>query len=208
MTPDTRHQCLIYKGSPFRQLPALAALIREKRAEGFRCLYLNSPAMIEALRVTLAMEGMNVDREVRETNLILSTETAVSEDGQFDIDTMMSGLEEAVDQAVRDGYKGLFATGDMTWEFGSKESFAKLLAYEWRLEKLFHKRPELCGVCQYHSDTLSPEILQKALVSHPAVFINETLTRINEHYAQSEAQAEAALGGQKLQGAIDGLLAG
>ncbi len=40
-------------------------------------------------------------------------------DGSFDVPMMLANLEEALDQALRDGYKGLWATGDMTWEFGS-----------------------------------------------------------------------------------------
>jgi hypothetical protein len=31
---------------------------------------------------------------------------------------MMAKLEDAVTQALADGYKGLWATGDMGWEFG------------------------------------------------------------------------------------------
>lgn len=52
-------------------------------------------------------------------------------------------VANALDQALDDGYIGLWVTGDMTWEFGPEKNFAKLLEYEWRLEELFHRRPEL-----------------------------------------------------------------
>jgi MEDS: MEthanogen/methylotroph, DcmR Sensory domain len=48
-------------------------------------------------------------------------------DGHFDVDKMIRGLEEAVQQALNDRYLGLWATGDMTWEFGSRKETAKLL---------------------------------------------------------------------------------
>jgi hypothetical protein len=32
---------------------------------------------------------------------------------------MVHALERAVQQALSEGYDGLWATGDMTWEFGS-----------------------------------------------------------------------------------------
>ncbi len=35
---------------------------------------------------------------------------------------MLHKLEDALDQALSDGYKGLWATGDMTWEFGSEKN--------------------------------------------------------------------------------------
>jgi len=208
MDTESRHQCLIYEGSPSGQMPALAALIRQKLAENYRCLYLNSPPMVTDMRFFLSAAGVNVVDEVVETNLVLSSEPAVSSDGNFDVDLMIRKLEESIEQALDDGYKGLFATGDMTWEFGSKESYSKLLRYEWRLERLFHKRPELCGICQYHSDTLPREVMRKGLLSHTTLFINETLSRINQHYTQSESLAEEASANSELDGAIANLLKG
>ena len=42
-------------------------------------------------------------------------------------------LEASVIDAMRDGYKGLWATGDMLWEFGSERNLPKLGEYERRL---------------------------------------------------------------------------
>ena len=72
------------------------------------------------------------------------------------------GVEEAVEVALSEGYKGLWATGDMTWEFGSRKNLAKLMEYEWRLEELFRRQEALCGICQYHQDTLPPEAMRRA----------------------------------------------
>jgi len=36
---------------------------------------------------------------------------------------MMEILKGSLDQAMIDGYDGLWATGDMTWEFGAKQDF-------------------------------------------------------------------------------------
>jgi MEDS: MEthanogen/methylotroph, DcmR Sensory domain len=99
--------------------------------------------------------------------------------------SMLDMLEDALDQALGDGHEGLFATGDMTWEFGSEKNFSKLMDYEYRLEELMHKRPELCGICQYHQDTLPHEVTRQALLTHPMLFINETLSRVNPSYAPS-----------------------
>jgi len=186
----SQHQCLIYEGSPLEQLPGLASMTKEKLAQNYRCLYLNSPLMVEKMRSCLTAAGVDVANAIAKDRLVLSSETAVSADGSFDADIMMHKLEEALDQTLKDGFKGLFATGDMTWEFGSKESFAKLLEYEWRLEKLFRRRSELCGICQYHSDTLPNEVIRQGLLSHPTIFVNETLSLINQYYSQSESDAE------------------
>jgi hypothetical protein len=103
---------------------------------------------------------------------------------------MLQKMETAVNEALRDGFKGLWATGDMTWELGRDRNLKKLVDYEWKLERLFHKYPELSGICQYHLGTLSHDVLCNALVIHPAIFINQTLTRVNPNYVHSDAPAE------------------
>lgn len=188
----SQHQCLIYQGAPSQQLPALAAMIRQKLDENYRCLYLNSPPMVSGLRSYLAALGLDIVDEITTGRLVLTSELTLSADGDFDVGAMIHKLEDALDQALNDGYKGLWASGDMTWEFGNKENFANLLEYEWQLDELFCRRPTLCGICQYHNDTLPPEVLRQGLVSHQTIFINETLSRLNPHYAESKFVAEQA----------------
>lgn len=146
--------------------------------------------MVAGLRSSLSAEGVDVASEIEKGRLVLSSEPVVSEEGEFDVDSMLQKLEEAVDQATRDGCKGLFATGDMTWELGSEKNFSKLLEYEYKLDDLFQKWPTLSGVCQYHRDTLPPEVLRKALLTHPLIFVNETLSRINSLYVPSDSSSE------------------
>jgi hypothetical protein len=184
MERESRHQCLIYAGSPSQQLPTLAATIQRKLDEGQRCMYLNSPPMVSGVRSCLAAIGVDVANNVSKERLVLSSDSAIVDD-VFDVDVMLGKLEDALDQALSDGYEGLWATGDMTWEFGSEKNFAKLMDYEYRLEELMLRRPELSGVCQYHQDTLPPDVALKAVLTHRTLFINETLSRINPDYVPS-----------------------
>jgi hypothetical protein len=57
---------------------------------------------------------------------------------------MLGTPEDALDQALNDGYQGLWATGDMRWEFGPEKDFLKLLDYEWELEE-FLQEPGTLG---------------------------------------------------------------
>jgi hypothetical protein len=179
---NSRHQCLIYDGPPSRQLPLLALVIEQKLKDGYRCLYLNSPPMVAGLRSSLMIIGVDAAAEVSKARLVLSSDSVVSPDGIFDIDLMLQQLEDAVKQSLSDGHKGLWATGDMTWEFGSEKNFSKLLEYEYRLEKLFIRQQALSGICQYHIDTMPPEVPREALLAHRTFFINETLSRLNPQY--------------------------
>src|ERR1700733_10774036 len=187
MTPLPRHQCLIYDGAPSRHLPMLAAIVRQKLQQGLRCLYLNSIPMVAGMRSYLAAAGVDVAREAHDGSLVLSSEQSHLVDGmRFDPEGMIAGLERALDQALDDGYAGLWATGDMTWEFGPEKDFSKLLEYERGLEALFRAQPALSGVCQYHADMLPDEAVRDGLSLHQTVYVNETLSHLNPQYMAAE----------------------
>ncbi len=99
---------------------------------------------------------------------------------------MLQILQDTVGQALDDGFAGLWATGDMMWEFGGEKNLDKLLEYECGLEGLFQQYPALDGVCQYHTDILPLTAVQVALYTHPSVYINQTLTRLNPFYTQPD----------------------
>jgi hypothetical protein len=160
----------------------MAATVQRKLAEGYRCLYLNSRPMVAGIRSCLAALGTDVTHEIAQGRLVLSSEPVTLGNGVFDVDAMLRTLEQALDKALAEGFKGLWATGDMSWEFGGEKNLEKLLEYEYGLEALFQKRPELAGICQYHQDTLPREATRQGLSAHQAIFLNETLTRINPHY--------------------------
>src|SRR5579862_6033563 len=138
-----RHQCMIYDGSPSKRLHAIAALIFGRLAGNYRCLYLNSPAMVAGLRSYLAAAGLDVADAVDQGRLVLSSDHDHLVDGRFDVARMLDTLEDAIRRALSEGYRGLFATGDMTWEFGAERNLEKLLEYEQGLEELFARNPHL-----------------------------------------------------------------
>jgi len=146
--------------------------------------------MVAGIRCYLAAAGVDVTNEMARTSLVLSSDQNHLVGGRFDIDSMIQTLEGAVDATIIDGYRGLWASGDMMWEFGQENDFAKLLEYEWRLEELFRRRDQLCGICQYHMDILPVHVVQTALLMHPSIFINETLSRINPYYAGPKPLAD------------------
>jgi hypothetical protein len=183
---------MIYEGPPSRMLPALVATIREKLDAHVRFMYINSPAMVAGVLSGLYAAGTDVERELARGSLVLSSDSSHLVEGRFEVSRMIDTLEAAVQAALAEGYAGLFATGDMTWEFGPEKEFSKLLQYEWGLEQLFHKHVALSGICQYHRDLLPREAVREGLVSHASLFINETISRLNPHYVLAQAPNERA----------------
>ncbi len=173
---------MIYEGAPSVQLATLAATIVERLQSNYRCLYLNSPPMVAGLRAYLAAAGVDVMAAADRGALVLSSSQDHLGGGDFDVDGMLTMLSDAVTLSLSDGYAGLWACGDMLWEFGGQKNLAKLLAYEVGLEGLFESHPALCGICQYHRDSLPAHAVQIGLYTHQSVYINETLSRLNSHY--------------------------
>ncbi len=170
-------------------------------------MYVNSPPMVAGFASQLYAAGTDVQHEVKRGALVLASDDDHLAEGRFVIDRMIHMLEDAADAALADGYAGLFATGDMTWEFGAEKDFSKLLDYEWRLEELFHKQPALSGICQYHRDLLPREAVRDGVVSHESLFISATLTRLNPLYVRGHSPAERrAAAGPELDDMLEVLL--
>jgi len=184
-----RHQCLIYDGSPEKQLPCLAAMIGKQLAANKRCMYLNSPALVAELRSTLLAAGMDVAREEKRGALIVRSDQSHLIDGLFDVARMIAMLKDAVADAKRDGFAGFWASGDMAWEFGHEKNLMKILEYECQLEDLFLVEPDLGGVCQYHTLTLPSVAIQEALATHRAIYINDNVSRMNPYYGADGSAA-------------------
>jgi hypothetical protein len=183
MTTSPNHQCMIYTGSPSRHLPGLAILVNAQLRANWRCLYLNSPVIVSEMESHLYQVGVDVALEVERGALVLSSDQGHLLAGRFDVDRMLTTLAEAVNQALRDGYAGLWASGDLSWEFGGEKDFSKLLKYEFALERLFEQQPAFSGICQYHEDVLPTDVVQWGLCTHRSVYVNETLSRPNPYYA-------------------------
>jgi hypothetical protein len=83
--------------------------------------------MVAGMRSYLYAAGVDVPKAVMEGRLVLSSDRGHLNNGSFDIDRMLTLLNEAVAQALKDRYQGLWVTGDMSWEFGPEKGFSKLM---------------------------------------------------------------------------------
>lgn len=201
-----RHHCLVYEGSPSRHLPVLAAVLCEKLEQNYRCLYLNNPEIVAEMRGCLVDKGVDVEEEIRLGTLVLSAERHHLKNGKFDTDAMLRDLGYAMEQALTDGFSGLWASGDMAWEFGPERDFSQLLDYEWKLEQFMQQNPRLSGVCQYHAHTLPRETMRQGLLAHPSIFINESVTLHNPHFLHQQGFTPQAKTSPEVESALTRLL--
>jgi len=181
------HQCLVYDGPPSRHLPALARTIAEKLMRDYRCMCFDTPTMLAGMRSYLAAEGISVASEVEQGRLVLTSDRGHLVNGvRFDLARMTQGLGNALDDALNDGFQGLWCTGDIAWEFGPERDFSELLEYERQLDDFIESNPNFGGVCQYHRDTLPSQAVEAGLLAHPRIYIDQTLSLVNPRFISRE----------------------
>jgi MEDS: MEthanogen/methylotroph, DcmR Sensory domain len=186
-TSGFRHQGFMYHGSPSHNIPMMAAVIKERLEQKHRCLYFDSEPMVAGLLSHLTQVGVNVARETAQNSLVVSSHLGhLSEDRTFDVDRMIATLEDYLSETLRDGYVGLWASGDIAWEFGPGADYGPLKQYEMRLEDFMCAHAEMSGICQYHSGVLPPDAMRTGHEMHPSLFINETRSEWNPAYRPSD----------------------
>jgi signal transduction histidine kinase len=187
---ESRHKCLIYDGHPSQQLPVVVPFLAAGLQTNWRCLYLGSPEMVQMVDGALRQRAVDTTSEMKRGALLFSSERGQLESGSFDPRAMVDGLCQLIDDATRDGFEGLCATGDMRWELGSDENFDRLVEYEALLEQIFREKP-LLGMCQYHRDVIPARTLRDALVTHRSTYIGDALNQDNLFYMPPELLFEA-----------------
>lgn len=186
----SRHKCLIYDGDPSEQLPVIVPLLMEGLESRRRCLYLGDPPTVRMVEGALGAKGLDVGALIRRKALLFSSDRSHLDKG-FDPRAMVDMLCGLIDDAVRDGFQGLCATGDMRWELGPDAHFDRLLEYETLLDRVFLEKP-LMGICQYHRDTVPARAVQEALMTHPSAYIGGALNQDNLFYIPPDLHDEAA----------------
>jgi hypothetical protein len=110
--------------------------------------------------------------------------------GVFDPERMMRGFAEAVDEARRDGYGGLWVSADMSWASEDLPGVEQLVEYEAGAGGLFAPR-HLAAVCQYDRRVFDPALLARACAGHSGSPGNARL-----RFAATDRPAGGAFSGQ------------
>ncbi|MEE1930256.1 MEDS domain-containing protein [Streptomyces sp. TRM 70351] len=98
----------------------------------------------------LSRRGLDV-RAARERGqlTVMTAQEAYLASGGFDPDTMVEQWHTAVASAVREGYAGLRAVGEMSWYGRGVRAAERLLEYELRIHEEVFARLPLTALCLY-----------------------------------------------------------
>lgn len=198
----THHDARIVAGLPFHQGDHVCALFSNGQEQetvaaqfiaaglraGERCLFVGaSPAALERFGDRLRAEGLDAAAEQRRgALLLLTTAQAHLVDGCFDSERMLRMLNQAVEDALNDGFAGLRTCGDMTWLLDDAPGSHQVVEYEALVTELFRKARAL-AMCQYDRSRLPAEIIDYALATHGTVVIDGA--HVRNPFAEPEVAA-------------------
>ncbi len=163
------HICSIYDTEE-EQLAVAAEYLSDGLHSGERCLYAAaSRADLNRFRTALTAAGIDVMDAVRRGAFLERTHAEVHlAGGRFDCERMLRLLNEAVEAALNDGFKGLRTCGDMSWLLVECDGREQVTDYEALLNPFF-KNVRGAGMCLYDRQRMSKHMIDGALATHPAL---------------------------------------
>ncbi|HXG55051.1 MAG TPA: MEDS domain-containing protein, partial [Vicinamibacterales bacterium] len=124
------HLCMYYDSTEQRSA-VVAEYVRLGLEKNERCLCVADEQALPGIVLALSRAGVEVPHERRRGRLLLlSPRDAHLQGGRFDAEGMMTLLDDAVEQAVDDGFNGLRAVGDMSWILDGVPGTDRVFEYE------------------------------------------------------------------------------
>ena len=163
------HICSIYDTED-EQFAIASEYLSDGLRNGERCLYAaDSRATLNRFRSALAAADIDVADALRRRAFIEATHAEVHlAGGRFDCEQMLRLLNEAVETALNDGFKGLRTCGDMSWLLMECEGREQVRDYEALLNPFF-KNVRGAGMCLYDRRRLPKHVIDAALDTHPTL---------------------------------------
>ncbi len=179
------HVCTLFS-SREEQVNAAIDYIRGGLARGERCLYVCGEQTPDEFRAELRDAGIETDVEEKRGALILITKREGHlKGGSFNASRMIDMLTAAVADALKAGFAGLCAAGDMTWLLDEAPGSHEIVEYEALLNH-FYSSNQALGLCQYNRNRLQAKVLDTCLATHRHIRVEGPMILENPFYELPE----------------------
>ena len=171
---------------------------------GEKVIYISDVRNSQIITEWLSGSGLDMDQHVAHGRFTaVSPESICLYGGAFDPDRMNAFLREELRVALGEGYTALRVAGEMGWALSGATGPERLIEYEAELN-LFFRDAACTGLCLYDRNQFSPEMLLKALETHPIVICGTEVCD-NFHYVPPETYLSAVPAEAELEQKLDGL---
>jgi len=181
------HLCQLYSSEDEHRI-VLTPFLQHGLERGERVLYVTDFHIPAEILNYLRAAGLDADAYLARDQLrLLAVADAYMRDGAFDPARMIALLEQETTQALRDGFRALRVTGEMTWALRGLPGSDRLIEYEIALDRFFETHAAL-ALCQYDRRRFSPVMLLRVIEVHPKVIVGTEVCD-NFYFVPSEEAA-------------------
>lgn len=150
------HACWFFKSRDEQRCMA-AAFVGAGLRRGGRVLNLADQLPVEAVTRSLARAGIEAAASLRTGALVLMPpDRSYVQDGRFSPERGTALLRDEADRARREGYQGLWVTGEIGAGIRGAPGGDRLVEYEATVDEFFATTPDALALCQYDAAAHPP----------------------------------------------------
>lgn len=152
------HACWCYR-SLQEHRAGMTAFIRHGLERGSKVLCLADAVPVSTVARDLGRAGVDPrERIARGQLILLSLAEGYGRGGAFDPARQLELYRQLLDRARAEGYRGLWITGDGTWELrGELPGSERALEYEQLVERFLATTADALALCQYDAAEALPD---------------------------------------------------
>jgi len=175
--------------SKVTEIPGVTArLMKVGLAASEKCLFAAAPAQIKDFKEELLKLQVNVDQLIESGQLVLfeDRDTFLANSKRFDPYFLLSSHQTFIAQALREGWKAVRISIDMTWLAKDIATPEQILKYEAASDAVFtFQNAPIIALMHYDHGKLLPSLIVELLKLHPISVVGKYIRR-NPYYLNSE----------------------
>ncbi|HET8913186.1 MAG TPA: MEDS domain-containing protein [Ktedonobacteraceae bacterium] len=185
--PPGSHICQLY--SKVTEIPGVTArLLKVGLSLSEKCLFAAAPAQVKELREELTKLKVDVDEVIAAGQLVLieERETFLANSKRFDPYFLLSSHQTFIAQALREGWRAVRISIDLTWLTKDVATPEQILKYEACSDAVFtFQNAPIIALMHYDHSKLLPSLVVEMLKLHPIAVVGKYIKR-NPYYLNSE----------------------
>ena len=185
--PPGSHICQLY--SKVTEIPGVTArLMKVGLLSQEKCMFAAAPAQVKEFREELQKLQMDVEQLEASGQLVLYEEREIflAAGKRFDPYYLLSSHQTFIAQALREGWKAVRISIDMTWLSKDIATPEQVLKYEAASDAVFtFQNAPIIALIHYDHSKLLPSLVVEMLKLHPISVVGKYIKR-NPYYLNSE----------------------
>jgi hypothetical protein len=169
------HAALFYR-TKTEQLAYALPFIATGLKRGLRCIYISDDHPVFEILGRLQALGINTtDAQNKRALRVATKKETYLRHGVFEPQLIVAGFHAEVEQALRDGFTGLRAAGEMSWALDQPSALSRLIEYEEDLQARWHDH--LSGLCLFDETRFPAYVIDEMVRIHPIVIRGGKIVR-------------------------------